>query len=274
MDKVPMTPAGHAALTEEYRFRTSEERPRIVARHFRSPRPWRSQRKRRVSRRQGAAEPQRGPHPGTRGPAGARRHHRRQQAVSGSTVKFGATVKIVDEDTEKEAQLHDRRRRRSRRQQGPHLDLLADRPRHDRQVQGRQRRSPRPRRHAQATRSSKSGSSRRAPANSRSDRSLLRTAHGCGRSASRPGCGKSAAAAHCAGRRQTVSAVTAAPSPISARIDVMSASNVSTCPIPGIVQVVHQQIARLEPKVRIAELRAFGLRVRNIGEIAIEIGTA
>ena len=30
-DKIPMTPSGHAALTEEYRFRTSEERPRIIA---------------------------------------------------------------------------------------------------------------------------------------------------------------------------------------------------------------------------------------------------
>ena len=29
-DKIPMTPAGHAALTEEYRVRTAEERPRIV----------------------------------------------------------------------------------------------------------------------------------------------------------------------------------------------------------------------------------------------------
>ena len=29
-DKIPMTPSGHVALTEEYRFRTSEERPRIV----------------------------------------------------------------------------------------------------------------------------------------------------------------------------------------------------------------------------------------------------
>ena len=30
-DKIPMTPAGHAALTEEYRHRTAEERPRIIA---------------------------------------------------------------------------------------------------------------------------------------------------------------------------------------------------------------------------------------------------
>ena len=144
-----MTPAGHAALSEEYRRRTSEDRPRIVARHLRGPRPRRSQRKRRVSRRQGAAEPQRRPHQGTRGAAGARRHHRHQASCRGSTVKFGATVKIVDEDTEEERKYTDRRRRRGRRQQGPHLDFLAHRPRHDRQVQGRQLRSHRPRRRPQ-----------------------------------------------------------------------------------------------------------------------------
>ena len=32
-DKIPMTPAGHAALSEEYRHRTAEERPRIVRAH-------------------------------------------------------------------------------------------------------------------------------------------------------------------------------------------------------------------------------------------------
>ena len=31
MDKIPMTPAGHVALTEEYRRRTSEDRPAIIA---------------------------------------------------------------------------------------------------------------------------------------------------------------------------------------------------------------------------------------------------
>jgi len=31
MDKIPMTPGGHKALSEEYRRRTAEERPRIIA---------------------------------------------------------------------------------------------------------------------------------------------------------------------------------------------------------------------------------------------------
>ena len=30
MDKIPMTPGGHVALTEEYRRRTAEDRPRII----------------------------------------------------------------------------------------------------------------------------------------------------------------------------------------------------------------------------------------------------
>ena len=31
MDKIPMTPSGHVALSEEYRRRTSEDRPAIIA---------------------------------------------------------------------------------------------------------------------------------------------------------------------------------------------------------------------------------------------------
>jgi len=31
MDKIPMTPSGHAALSEEHRRRTSEDRPSIIA---------------------------------------------------------------------------------------------------------------------------------------------------------------------------------------------------------------------------------------------------
>ena len=31
MDKIPMTPGGHKALSEEYRRRTSEDRPSIIA---------------------------------------------------------------------------------------------------------------------------------------------------------------------------------------------------------------------------------------------------
>ena len=57
--------------------------------------------------------------------------------LSGDTIKFGATVTLVDEDTDEEAGLADRRRARGRRQEGPHLDHLAARARADRQGQGR-----------------------------------------------------------------------------------------------------------------------------------------
>ena len=100
MDKVPMTPAGHAALTEEYRVRTSEERPRIV----RDISEARAHGDLSENAEYHAAKEQQSLNEG-----------RIQELesllalaeiidvskISGTTVKFGATVKIVDEDTEK-----------------------------------------------------------------------------------------------------------------------------------------------------------------------------
>ena len=43
--------------------------------------------------------------------------------LSGTSVKFGATVTLVDEDTDAEAQIPDRGRCGIRRQAGPHLAL-------------------------------------------------------------------------------------------------------------------------------------------------------
>lgn len=101
MDKIPMTPAGHAALTEEYRRRTSEDRPRIIAA---------------ISEARAHGDLS----------ENAEYHAAKEQQslnegrikeletllaladiidiskLSGTTVKFGATVKIVDEDTEEE----------------------------------------------------------------------------------------------------------------------------------------------------------------------------
>ena len=103
MDKIPMTPAGHAALTEEYRHRTSEERPRIV----RDISEARAHGDLSENAEYHAAKEQQSLNEG-----------RIQELeallaladiidvkkLSGSTVKFGATVKIVDEDTEEERQ--------------------------------------------------------------------------------------------------------------------------------------------------------------------------
>jgi transcription elongation factor GreA len=100
-DKIPMTPAGHAALSEEYRHRTAEERPRIIAAIAEA----RAHGDLSENAEYHAAKEQQSLNEG-----------RIQELeallaladiidvkkLSGSTVKFGATVKIVDEDTEEE----------------------------------------------------------------------------------------------------------------------------------------------------------------------------
>src|ERR1044072_1323225 len=102
-DKIPMTPAGHAALTEEYRHRTAEERPRIV----RDISEARAHGDLSENAEYHAAKEQQSLNEG-----------RIQELeallaladiidvkkLSGSTVKFGATVKIVGGQTEEEAQ--------------------------------------------------------------------------------------------------------------------------------------------------------------------------
>ena len=99
MDKVPMTPAGHAALSEEYRQRTSEGRPKIVAAISEA----RAHGDLSENAEYHAAKEQQSLNEG-----------RIQELetllaladiidvskLSGTTVKFGATVKILDEDTE------------------------------------------------------------------------------------------------------------------------------------------------------------------------------
>ena len=101
MDKIPMTPAGHVALSEEYRFRTSEERPRIV----RDISEARAHGDLSENAEYHAAKEQQSLNEG-----------RIQELeallalaeiidiskLSGTTVTFGATVKIIDEATEEE----------------------------------------------------------------------------------------------------------------------------------------------------------------------------
>jgi len=103
MDKIPMTPAGHAALSEEYRVRTAEERPRIV----RDIAEARAHGDLSENAEYHAAKEQQSLNEG-----------RIQELeallaladiidikkLSGTTVKFGATVKIVDETTDEERQ--------------------------------------------------------------------------------------------------------------------------------------------------------------------------
>ena len=61
--------------------------------------------------------------------------------LSGDTVKFGATVTLIDEDTDKEQVWQIVRRTGGGRQIRPHLDLLAAGARAARQEEGRERRS-------------------------------------------------------------------------------------------------------------------------------------
>ena len=101
MEKIPMTPSGFAALREEYRRRTAEERPAIIAAISEA----RSHGDLSENAEYHAAKEQQSLNEG-----------RIQELetilaladvidtskLSGSTVKFGATVKLVDEDTEEE----------------------------------------------------------------------------------------------------------------------------------------------------------------------------
>ena len=101
MDKIPMTPSGHTALAEEYRRRTAEERPAIIAAISEA----RSHGDLSENAEYHAAKEQQSLNEG-----------RIQELesllaladvidiskLSGSTVKFGATVTILDEETEEE----------------------------------------------------------------------------------------------------------------------------------------------------------------------------
>ena len=64
--------------------------------------------------------------------------------LSGETVKFGATVTLVDEDTDEKRKYQIVGDVESDAKQRPHLAVLPDRPRPDRQGQRRHRRSRQP----------------------------------------------------------------------------------------------------------------------------------
>ncbi len=101
MDKIPMTPGGHSALSEEYRRRTAEDRPRIIAAISEA----RAHGDLSENAEYHAAKEQQSLNEG-----------RIQELesllalaevidvskLSGKTVKFGATVTVVDEDSEDE----------------------------------------------------------------------------------------------------------------------------------------------------------------------------
>jgi transcription elongation factor GreA len=101
MDKIPMTRDGHAALSAEYQRRTSEDRPRIIrdiaeARahgdlsenaEYHAAKETQSLNEGRIKELESIL---------------ALAEIIDVSKLNGSTVKFGATVKFVDEDTEAE----------------------------------------------------------------------------------------------------------------------------------------------------------------------------
>jgi transcription elongation factor GreA len=101
VDKVPMTPNGFAQLQEELRWRQQEERPRIIeaiaeARahgdlsenaEYHAAKEAQSHNEGRITELEDFT---------------ARAEVIDLSKMSGSTIKFGATVKLVDEDTEEE----------------------------------------------------------------------------------------------------------------------------------------------------------------------------
>jgi len=102
MDKVPMTSAGHAALTDELKRRQSVERPRIIEQiaearshgdlsenaEYHAAKEEQSHNEGRISELEDKL---------------ARADIIDISKLSGDTIKFGATVTLVDEDTDKKA---------------------------------------------------------------------------------------------------------------------------------------------------------------------------
>ena len=99
MDKIPMTPGGHKTLSEEYRRRTAEDRPKIIAdisearahsdlsenAEYHAAKEQQSLNEGRVNELEDLI---------------ARAEVIDVSKLTGEKVKFGATVQLVDEDTE------------------------------------------------------------------------------------------------------------------------------------------------------------------------------
>ena len=101
MEKVPMTAGGYAALAEELKRRTSEERPRIIAAIAEA----RAHGDLSENAEYHAAKEQQGHNEGRIMELESllsRADIIDISRISGDTVKFGATVTIVNEDTDEE----------------------------------------------------------------------------------------------------------------------------------------------------------------------------
>ena len=102
MDKVPMTSAGHAALTDELKRRMSVDRPRIIE-HIAEAR---SHGDLSENAEYHAAKEEQSHNEGRIAELEdklARADVIDITKLSGDTIKFGATVTVIDEDTDKKA---------------------------------------------------------------------------------------------------------------------------------------------------------------------------
>ncbi len=102
MDKIPMTPAGYKRLSEEFRRRTAEDRQTIIAAISEA----RAHGDLSENAEYSAAKEQQSLNEGRIKELEtllALADVIDVTKLSGSTVKFGATVRVIDEDTEKES---------------------------------------------------------------------------------------------------------------------------------------------------------------------------
>ena len=139
MEKIPMTAEGYSTLEKELKHRQQVERPRIIQQitdarthgdlsenaEYHAAKESQSHNEGRIAELEDKL---------------ARAEVIDVSKLSGDTIKFGATVTLLDEDTDEEAGLAIGRRTRSRRQEGQDFHHLAARTRAHRQGQRNERR--------------------------------------------------------------------------------------------------------------------------------------
>ena len=136
MDKIPMTAAGYAALETELKHCQQVERPRIIQ-QITDARTHGDLSENAEYHAAKEAQSLNEGHIAELEDKLARAEVIDVSKLSGDTITFGATVTLVDEDTEKKDGLADRRRARGRRQEGQDFHHLAARPRARRQEERR-----------------------------------------------------------------------------------------------------------------------------------------
>ena len=145
MDKIPMTGAGYSTLENELKHRQQVERPRIIQQitdarthgdlsenaEYHAAKESQSHNEGRIAELEDKL---------------ARAEVIDVSKLSGDTIKFGATVTLIDEDTAKKQVWQLVGEPEADAKKGKILDYLSARPRADRQSQGHQRRGGDPER--------------------------------------------------------------------------------------------------------------------------------